>query len=120
MKIATVALTAFLAACTYWKPESLEPASQLRTGTIRATLHSGDKVIVRSAVISGDTLRSSSAASFRSTPRIILSDVRTLEREQTDPASVVLGVVAVGVVVLAVLAKSIKVGDLGCLGMCAN
>lgn len=118
--IATVAVMAFLSACTYWKPESLEPVNLPRSSTIRATLHSGERVIVRSPVISGDTLRSSSAGSIRSKPSILLSDVRTLEREHTNAAAVVVGLVAVGVVALVALAKSIKVGDLGCMGMCAG
>jgi hypothetical protein len=118
--IATAALTAFLAACTHWQPVSLEPAALPRTGTVRATLHSGEQVIVRSAVISGNTLQPSSAGSLRSRPGILLSDVRTLEIEKTDAASVVLGVVAVGAVALFLIAKSIKIGDMGCIGMCAQ
>jgi hypothetical protein len=118
--IATAALTAFLVGCTYWQPVSLEPATLPRTGTVRATLHSGEQVIVRSAVISGTTLQPSSAGLPRSRPGIPLSQVRTLEVEKTDAASVVLGVVAVGAIALALIAKSIKFGDMGCIGMCAG
>ncbi len=116
---AIVAMVGFLTACTHWTPVALEPAQLPHAGTVRATLGSGEQVIVRSPRIWGDTLRPAPTAFGRAQPGIPMSRVIRLEVEKADAASVAVGVVAIGVVALVALASSIKF-DLGCFTMCPH
>jgi hypothetical protein len=117
--VVTVTLMAFVAACTNWKPVPLEPERLPPASTVRATLHAGEQVTLKSPVISGDTLRSA-VRSVPSQAGVRFSDLRSIEVEKSDPVAIVVGVVAVGVVALALIAKSIKFGDMWCGGTCAQ
>ena len=57
--VAIVAGGAFLSACMTWKTQSLEPerfSAADSTQTVRVVLHSGETLIVRGPVITGDSL----------------------------------------------------------------
>lgn len=114
---AVLAMVGFLTACSHWTPVAVAPSQLPHTGTVRATLRSGEQVVVRSPLISGDTLWPASTRSFRSGPGIPLSHVSRWEVEKTDGAWVFVGVVAIGAVVA--LASSFKF-DLGCFTMCSG
>lgn len=115
--IATVALASILTACVTWKPIPLEPVKLPRTGPVRATLRSGERVTITSPVLSGDTLWPVRRAGRAGIP---VAQIRTLEAEQTDATGVVVGVVALGALALVLIAKSIKV-DVGCIAVpCPN
>jgi hypothetical protein len=108
-------LALFLQSCTHWKPVALEPAELPTTSQVRATLHTGQQVIVKSPVISGDTLREASTGGVRWSrplPRsgIPLAQINRLEVQEVDGGAtagvVILTGVAVGAITLLVLAKS--------------
>ena len=125
--LAAVTLALFLQACTHWTPLSLEPAKLPANGQVRATLRTGQRVIVTSPVISGDTLRSAATEGVRwsrarARPGIPLAGISTLEVQRADAAAtagvVVVSVVAVGAITLFALAHSLKSAGDFCLPMC--
>lgn len=127
--LAAVLMALFLQACTRWAPAPLEPAHLPAADQARVTLRTGQRVIVKSPVISGDTLTGTVPAGVvwsrpRPIPGIPLSQINTFEVRKVDAGAtvgvVVLTAVAVAGVALWALAKSIRLGggNWGCLGMC--
>jgi hypothetical protein len=125
--IAAVTLALFVQACTHWTPVAVEPANLPATGQVRATLKTGNRVIVTSPEISGDTLRSAATdgvrwSRARARPGIPLAGISTLEVRKADAAAtagvVVLSVVAVGAITLFALVSSLKFDSGFCAWSC--
>lgn len=117
--VAAVMLALFLQACTRWTPLPLEPVRVPAVGPIRVTLRTGQQVIIRSPVVSGDTLREAATEGVtfsRPLPRpgIPLAQITRIDVQQLDAggtvAVVVLGGLIVGAVIVVVVLKSFEAG----------
>jgi hypothetical protein len=117
--VAAALIAVFLHACTRWTAVPLEPAQAPAAGPVRATLRTGQHVIIRSPVISGDTLREASTEGVRwSQPRprpgIPLAQITALEVQKTDAVAtvgvVVIGGLAVGGLIVFAVLKSVEAG----------
>lgn len=115
--MAAILMSVFLHACTRWTPVSLEPAATPVGGQVRATLRTGQRVIVKSPVIVNDTLREAVTGGVRwSRPQprsgIPLAQISTLEVQKADAGATVGLIVVTGVAVAAItllmLAKAFK------------
>ena len=118
--VAAVMLAVFLQACTRWTPVPLEPVRVPAVGPIRVTLRTGQVVIIKSPVVSGDTLREASTEGVtfsRPQPRppgIPLAQITRIDVQQLDAggtvAVVVLGGLILGAVIVVVVLKSFEAG----------
>jgi hypothetical protein len=100
--VAALGLAAFLQACAHWTPVALEPAKLPVTGQVRATLRTGQRVIVTAPVITNDTLRSSATDQVRwsrARTGIPLARVCKLEVQMPD-ATATVGLAVLGAAVI--------------------
>ena len=110
---AATLLVLFLQGCTRWTPMAVQPAALPTTNKVRATLRTGQQVIVTSPVFSGDTLKEAVTGGIRwSRPLrpvlrsgIPLAEISALEVQKVDAGAtaglvVVTGVAVAGITLL--------------------
>lgn len=113
--VPVLTLTLCQLACARWQPMSLDPLQLPATEQVRATLRSGERVIVISPVIERDTLKSRSgrgvpwSGSGQGIPR---AQIVALEVQKTDAAAtvatVLVGGVALGAIIVFAVLKSLE------------
>jgi len=121
--VAIVAGGAFLGACMTWKTQSLEPerfSAADSTQTVRVVLHSGETLIVRGPVITGDSLtglRTKPGASADSLERVgvPLAAIDHAEAQTYNVAGPVV-LTALGLAALVLITKE----AVRCVPWCSN
>jgi len=121
--VAIVAGGAFLSACMTWKTQSLEPerfSAADSTQTVRVVLHSGETLIVRGPVITGDSLtglRTKPGASADSLERVgvPLAAIDHAEAQTYNVAGPVV-LTALGLAALVLITKE----AVRCVPWCSN
>ena len=113
--LSAVTLAVFLAACTHWTPVPLEPAQLPAAGEVRAMLNTGQRVVITTPVISGDTIKSAVAegsvrwSRLQPNPGIPLERIRMLEVRKIDGGAtaglIVLSAVALAAITLFAMLK---------------
>jgi hypothetical protein len=109
--VAIVAGGTFLGACVSWQTQPLQPErfqTADSTQTLRLVLTSGDTIVVRGPVITGDSVVGLQARPDSAARRVVvpLTAIRRSEIEKEDSAPVVLGVVGIGALIVALVAAS--------------
>jgi len=121
--VAIVAGGAFLSACMTWKTQSLEPerfSAADSTQTVRVVLHSGETLIIRGPVITGDSLtglRTKPGASADSLERVgvPLAAIDHAEAQTYNVAGPVV-LTALGLAALVLITKE----AVRCVPWCSN